>query len=135
MFMNLINNNKKEADLKRPHHGSRRNNVTSANQSARSAPDGPHRQRITRGRERRQRAVGRRVPFLSNFAQVSSGRTRTYFGKVSAHLVERRADMAPSTQLKEAVADVQEGIRAILLGPPGAGKGTQVRPERAELSG
>lgn len=68
----------------------------------------------------------RRFPFCVNFAEVSPGRD----GQSSRKFPPRWSpalDMAPSARLKEAIADVHEGIRAILLGPPGAGKGTQVR--------
>lgn len=66
------------------------------------------------------------LPFLANLAQVSLERPRQTLIKFLFRC-SPGPDMAPSTQMKEAIADVQEGIRAILLGPPGAGKGTQVR--------
>lgn len=72
--------------------------------------------------------------FLVNLAEVSAGRPQTLSKFLP--LWSAGTDMAPSTQLKVAIADVQEEIRAILLGPPGAGKGTQVRESySAELSG
>ena len=39
---------------------------------------------------------------------------------------EASAAMAPSVSVAEPARECPEGIRAVLLGPPGAGKGTQV---------
>lgn len=65
-------------------------------------------------------------PFLASSAEASAGRLQTDFWNFLPWW-SAGTTMAPSTQLKETIADMHEGIRAILLGPPGAGKGTQVR--------